>query len=138
MAGHLGLADRVTFVGEVPSHEVWEHLAWADVLLHTGVVAPSGDRDGLPNVIPEAMAAGVPVITSPTAGTTEAIKDGVTGIVLAVDKPEAWVAALRRISSDDAFCESLRIPARAWVEANFDVRANTDRLLARLREAAAP
>jgi len=34
-----------------------------DVLLHTGVVAPSGDRDGLPNVIPEAMSAGVVVVT---------------------------------------------------------------------------
>jgi colanic acid/amylovoran biosynthesis glycosyltransferase len=137
-AGHLGLADRVTFVGQVPSQEVWGHLDWADVLLHTGVVAPSGDRDGLPNVIPEAMAAGVPVVTSPTAGTTEAVRDGVTGVVLPVDPPEAWVPVLRRISADDGFCESLRGNARAWVEANFDVRANTDRLLKRLEAAAAP
>ena len=132
MAGHLGVSDLVTFTGQVPSHEVWEHLSWADALLHTGVVAPSGDRDGLPNVIAEAMAAGVPVLTSPTAGTTEAIRDGETGIVLPVDRPEAWVAALRRLSSDDAQCESLRRAARAWVEANFDVRANTDRLLKKL------
>ncbi len=138
LAGLLGVADLVTFTGQVPPHEVWEHLSWADVLLHTGVVAPSGDRDGLPNVIAEAMAAGVPVITSPTAGTTEAVTDGQTGIVLPVDRPEAWVAALRRLSSDDAYCESLRRPARGWVEANFDVRANTDRLLKRLEAAVAP
>ena len=131
------MAELVTFTGQVPSHEVWEHLSWADVLLHTGVVAPSGDRDGLPNVIAEAMAAGVPVITSPTAGTTEAIRDGETGIVLPVDRPEQWVAALRRLSTDDAYNELLRRPARAWVEANFDVRANTDRLLKRLEAAAA-
>jgi len=137
LAGSLEVADRVTFAGQVPSHEVWEHLAWADVLLHTGVVAPSGDQDGLPNVIGEAMAAGVPVITSPTAGTTEAVTDGVTGIVLPVDMPEYWVSALRRISSDDAFCDSLRHPARAWVEANFDVRTNTERLLKCLEAAAA-
>jgi len=138
MAGHLGVSDRVTFTGQVPSQEVWEHLDWADVLLHTGVVAPSGDRDGLPNVIPEAMAAGVPVVTSPTAGTTEAVKDGVTGVVLPVDQPEAWVSVLRRMSLDDAYCESLRRPARDWVEAHFDVRANTDRLLKRLEAAAVP
>jgi colanic acid/amylovoran biosynthesis glycosyltransferase len=137
-AGHLGLADRVTFVGQVPSQEVWEHLAWADVLLHTGVVAPSGDRDGLPNAIAEAMAAGVPVLTSPTAGTTEAVQDGLTGVVLPVDHPEQWVAVLRRISADDGYCESLRGKARAWVEENFDVRANTDKLLKRLVAAAAP
>ncbi len=138
LAGHLGLADRVTFVGEVSPHEVWEHLEWADVFLHTGVVAPSGDQDGLPNAIGEAMAAGVPVVTSPTAGTTEAVSDGVTGIVLPVDRPEEWVGVLRRISSDDDHCEAVRRAARAWVEANFDVRANTGRLLELLRAAATP
>ena len=138
LAGHLGLADRVTFVGHVPHHEVWDHMDWADVLLHTGVVAPSGDQDGLPNVIGEAMAAGVPVVTSPTAGTTEAVTDGVTGVVLPVDRPEAWVSALRRISSDDDLCEALRKAARAWIEANFDVRVNTDSLLTRLEAAAVP
>ena len=60
----LGLARQVAFTGEVPPAEVWEHLRWADVLLHTGVVAATGDRDGLPNVIPEAMAAGTLVVTS--------------------------------------------------------------------------
>jgi glycosyltransferase involved in cell wall biosynthesis len=138
LAGSLGVANRVTFVGQVPPQEVWEHLEWADVLLHTGVVAPSGDRDGLPNVIAEAMAAGVPVVTSPTAGTTEAVSDGLTGIVLPVDRPEAWVAALRRLSHDDDYCESLRRPARKWIEDNFDVRANTERLLVRLEAAATP
>ncbi len=137
LAGHLGVAERVTFAGQVPSHEIWEHLAWADVLLHTGVVAPSGDRDGFPNAIAEAMAAGVPVVTSPTAGTTEAVTDGATGVVLPVDRPEAWVGVLRRLASDDLFCESLRRPARAWIESNFDVQANTDRLLKRLEAAAA-
>jgi glycosyltransferase involved in cell wall biosynthesis len=137
LAGHLGVSDRVTFVGEVPSQEVWGHLDWSDVLLYTGVVAASGDRDGLPNVIAEAMAAGVPVVTSPVAGTTEAVTDGVTGVVLPVEKPEAWVGVLRRLSSDDAFCESLRRAARAWVEENFDVRANTEKLLRRLEGAAA-
>jgi glycosyltransferase involved in cell wall biosynthesis len=137
LAGHLGIADRVTFAGQVPPHEVWEHLGWADVLLHTGVVAPSGDRDGLPNVIAEAMAAGVPVVTSPTAGTTEAVSDGLTGIVLPVDHPEAWVPVLRRLATDDAHYESLRRQARAWVEEHFDVRVNTDRLLRRFEAAIA-
>jgi glycosyltransferase involved in cell wall biosynthesis len=137
MVGSLGVAERVTFVGHIPPHEVWGQLDWADVLLHTGVVAGSGDRDGLPNVIGEAMAAGVPVITSPTAGTTEAVTDGVSGIVLPVDEPARWVEAIRRLSTDDAHCEALRAAARAWVEANFDVRSNAARLLVRMTQAAA-
>jgi glycosyltransferase involved in cell wall biosynthesis len=129
LAGQLGIAGAVTFTGHLPQHEVWTQLAWADVLLHTGVVAPSGDRDGLPNVIPEAMCAGVLVVTSPAAATTEAITDGVTGIVAPVDAPATWVQALRRFETDDALAERLRVAARRWVEENFNAHHNARRLL---------
>jgi glycosyltransferase involved in cell wall biosynthesis len=135
MAGRLGVAADVTFDGHLPQHEIWEKLTWADVLLHTGVIAASGDRDGLPNVIPEAMAAGVLVVTSPVAATTEAVTDGVSGLVAPAESPEAWVAALRRLSEDDVLAERLRRAARAWVEENFDAHRNSARLLARFREA---
>jgi len=136
LAGRLGVADRIAFTGEVPFQEVWEHLSWADVLLHTGVVAPSGDQDGLPNVIGEAMGAGVVVITSPTAATTEAVTDGVNGLVRSPDEAETWVAALRRLAVDDRFCEALRAAGRRWVEENFNVDINTGKLLVHLRAAA--
>lgn len=134
LAGHLGIGAQVAFTGHLPQHEVWNQLEWADVLLHTGVVAPSGDRDGLPNVIPEAMAAGVLVITSPAAATTEAIAHGRTGLVARVEAADEWVAALRRLASDDAFAEKLRCAAREWVEENFNAHRNAARLLARFRE----
>ena len=129
LAGHLGVASSVTFTGHLPQHEVWTQLAWADVLLHTGVIAPSGDRDGLPNVIPEAMSVGVLVITSPNAATTEAVTYGVTGLVAPVEEVELWVSALRRLSTDDAFAEKLRAAARTWVEENFDAHRNARRVL---------
>lgn len=129
MAGLLGIAADLTFCGHLPQHEVWEQFAWADVLLHTGVIAPSGDRDGLPNVIPEAMSCGVLVVTSPTAGTTEAITDGVSGIVVPEDAPARWVAALRHLASDDVGAEKFRAAARRWVEENFDAHKNAARLL---------
>jgi colanic acid/amylovoran biosynthesis glycosyltransferase len=137
LAGHLGIAGSLTFTGHLPQHEVWEQLAWADVLLHTGVIAPSGDRDGLPNVIPEAMSAGVLVVTSPAAATTEAITQGVTGLVAPVDAPSDWVASLRRLSTDDAFAEKLRVAARRWVEENFDAHKNAERLLREFQRAIA-
>jgi colanic acid/amylovoran biosynthesis glycosyltransferase len=129
LAGHLGIAAQVVFTGHLPQPEVWSQLAWADVLLHTGVIAPSGDRDGLPNVIPEAMSVGTLVVTSPVAATTEAITDGVTGLVAPVDAPEAWVAALRRLSTEDAHAERLRAAAHRWVGENFDAHQNAERLL---------
>ena len=128
LAGHLGIGAEVTFTGHLAQHEVWNQLAWADVLLHTGVIAPSGDRDGLPNVIPEAMSVGVLVVTSPVAATTEAVTDGVSGLVAPAENSAAWVAALRRLAGDDAFAEKLRLAARHWVEENYDAHKNAARL----------
>jgi glycosyltransferase involved in cell wall biosynthesis len=135
LAGHLGIAADLTFTGHLPQHEVWNQLAWADVLLHTGVIAPSGDRDGLPNVIPEAMSVGVLVVTSPVAATTEAITQGITGLTAPVDALADWVSALRRLASDDVFAEKLRRAARCWVEENFDAYKNARRLLTQFESA---
>lgn len=124
----LGLENVVRFRGHRTQAEVADELAWADVLIHTGVVTASGDRDGLPNVIPEAMSAGTVVITSPAAGTTEAITDEVTGLVAPVESSAAWVQALQRVASDDALCERVRLAARQWVELNFDAHRNAARI----------
>ena len=130
LAGSLGVASQISFTGHLPHNEVWDQLEWADVLLHSGVIAQSGDRDGLPNVIPEAMSIGVVVVTSPAAATTEAVTSGHTGLVAAVDEKEEWVEALREISRDDEMVENLRTNARQWVEENFDAHKNAKRLLA--------
>ncbi|MFM1851988.1 MAG: hypothetical protein RIS54_1672 [Verrucomicrobiota bacterium] len=138
LAGDLGIAGQVVFTGQLPHHEVWRQLEWADVLLHSGVIAATGDRDGLPNVIPEAMATGVMVVTSPVAATTEAIDDGVSGLVASVDETEPWVEALDRLRREDALAEGMRAHARRWVEENFNAHANAARLFARFEEAMRP
>lgn len=123
---HLGSVVR--FLGPLPLVEVWRQLEWADVLIHTGIIAPSGDRDGLPNVIPEAMAAGTLVVTSPVAATTEAIQTGVTGLVADVEDATAWVKALRRVIEEDQLAEQMRSAARQWVEQHFDAHRNAAKL----------
>jgi glycosyltransferase involved in cell wall biosynthesis len=136
--GRLGLSPQVKLTGQLPHAEVWVQLAWADVLLHTGIVAPSGDRDGLPNVIPEAMAAGVLVVTSPVSATTEAVQQQRTGLVADVDLPLAWLVALRHLATDDEMAERLRIAARQWVEENYDAHKNTSQLAACFERAIQP
>jgi len=130
-----GLTDRVILTGHLPSTEVWAQLTWADILIHTGVVAPSGDRDGLPNVIPEAMAAGVLVVTSPAAATTEAVQEGVSGRVVSVDAPERWAEVLLELQTNAGLAETLRVNARDWVEREYDSNRNVARLQAAFREA---
>ncbi|HEY0965787.1 MAG TPA: glycosyltransferase family 4 protein [Opitutaceae bacterium] len=138
LARSLGLGEAVTFLGHCDQAKVWAEFAWADVLIHTGIVAPSGDRDGLPNVIPEAMTAGTLVITSPVAATCEAIHDGETGLVASVEDPAAWVAAFRRLASDDILAGRLQQSARRWVETEYNAHRNAERLHDLLLEAARP
>ena len=70
----------------------------------------------------------------PLAGPTEAFPHEYPGLVAPVVDSAAWVAAWRRLGTDDALCERLRAAARAWVQENFDVHRNAASLLARLRQ----
>jgi len=128
LVNRLHLSEFIHFTGHLPQPEVWKNLEWADVLVHTGVIAPSGDRDGLPNVIPEAMSAGVLVVSSSAAATTEAITHEITGLVADVDKPEEWVEAFGRLQASDELCLRLQSAARAWAEENYDAHKNASRL----------
>ena len=130
--GELGLEDVVTLVGPVSPENVAIELNDADILFHTGVVAKSGDRDGLPNVIPEAMACGVAVIISPGEGAQEAVLDGETGMVCGLDDLEAWLKAVIQIQDDSAFTDTLLGAARLWVEENFDALQNAEKLIRHL------
>lgn len=129
LARTLGVADRVQFLGQLPHEDVWSQLSWADVLIHTGIVAESGDRDGLPNVIPEAMAAGTIVVSSAAAATTEAVTDGTTGLIVRGLDESAWVEALRRVAVDTPLSQSIRGGARRWVGENYDAHRNVGELM---------
>ena len=132
----LGLGGFVTFIGPLEYTEIPSQYQWADAFFFTGIVADDGDRDGLPNVIPEAMAYGVSVITTDVSGTTEAIEDGVTGQVVASHEPGAWVSALRRLRNEPEWTARTRAAACVWVKREFDANTNSARLAAELTAAA--
>ncbi|MDB4473859.1 glycosyltransferase [Opitutaceae bacterium] len=132
----LGLGGSVTLLGQLNQSDVLSQLRWADVLLHTGIVAKTGDRDGLPNVIPEAMITGVLVFTSPHAATTEAITDGKTGRVLPVEESERWAKAIESVRDNDPSLESIRRAARQWAEDNYNGEKNARKLSELFVEAA--
>ncbi len=125
----LKLSRQVRFLGSLSEEQTLQELSRADVFLFTGIVAPNGDRDGLPNVIPEAMASGLCVLTSSVGGTLEVIENGKTGLVLPTNEPEKWVQAIQKTQCDDEFCENLRKEARKWVEQNFDSSVNSQKLM---------
>lgn len=123
------LGGRVALKGRLTLEDTMENVGWADVLFHTGIIARNGDRDGLPNVIPEAMASGTIVVASPVSGVVEAIAEGKTGFLIEVQNPSSWVEQCSRIQLDDALAEELRLNARQWVEREFLASRNSGRLL---------
>ena len=86
------------------------------------------DRDGLPNVIIEAMVAGVPVLASPSGAVSEAIKPGFTGELLDPCQPELWASAIYKIRESPSYADELRKNARNWVVQNCDARHNAEAL----------
>jgi colanic acid/amylovoran biosynthesis glycosyltransferase len=114
-----GLGDRVTFAGWRPFDAIADELAQADVLVAPSVTAADGDMEGLPLVIIEAMATGLPVIGSDHSGIPEVVVDGATGIVVPERDAAALAAALERMR-DGAFRKMLGSAARTRVEREFD------------------
>ncbi|HTS17834.1 MAG TPA: glycosyltransferase family 4 protein [Verrucomicrobiae bacterium] len=129
-----GLHDFVTLTGPLPPDQVNDQYLWADIFWHTGIVDPEGDRDGIPNVIPEAFARCLPVISSPTAGPMEAVTHDVTGIIADPSNPAHLTTAVQRLAADPALRQRLSNSGRAWTEHNFLIATNAAILARAFRE----
>ena len=131
----LELTDVVTLCGGQQHERVQEAYDWADIFWHTGIIDAQGNRDGLPNVIPEALAHQLPVICGPVAGATEAVTHEVTGLVVDVTDPVALAGAVKRLADDEPLRRRLGENGRRWVEENFLVSKNVAVLAQAFREA---
>lgn len=115
----LGLDDVVTFRGPSAQHEVRALLQTSDVFVAPCVVGADGNADGLPTVLLEAMASGVPCIASDVTGIPEVVHDG-TGLLVPTGDVPALVDALRRVADPGFDARPLVEAARALVESSFD------------------
>jgi len=123
-----------TFHGKLPRERVLELYRRAAVHCLPCVVAADGDRDGLPTSVLEAMALGVPVVTTDVNGLKEAVIDGRTGVTVPEHSPPALADALERVLRNPALATALADEARGHVEARF-TRERSVSLLRSLFEA---
>lgn len=130
----LGLRDSVRLAGPMEQTRLFEEYWSAGVFCLPCRVLENGDRDGIPNVLMEAMACGLPVVTTPVSGIPEIIRDGVNGRLVPPDDPAALADALVRIDSDRRLAESLSVQARATVRERFDGERFAAELAALFRE----
>jgi glycosyltransferase involved in cell wall biosynthesis len=96
----------------------------------------AGDRDGVPNVLLEAMAVGVPVIAGAAGGVAEAVEDGQSGLLVEPESPELLADAIERVLGDSEL--RARLVAGGFERTGgLDVVTSVVRLRALLAEAAA-
>jgi glycosyltransferase involved in cell wall biosynthesis len=107
--------------------EVVKEMQNAAVLAAPCIVANDGDRDGLPNVIQEALALGLPVVSTDVTGIPEVIQSGKTGLRVPQRDPQALAVAIEQLLEDPALRVRLATEGRRLIEAEFDIRRNTQR-----------
>jgi glycosyltransferase involved in cell wall biosynthesis len=120
MAGRLGIGESVRFLGARSPSEVAEWMGRAAMLVVPSVTARDGDAEGLPTVIPEAAATGLPVVGSDHSGIPEAIDDGRTGFVVPEGQVEALSARMAQLLASADLRRSMGAAARALAERKFD------------------
>ena len=127
-AVELGIADRVDFVGFQSQAQVRERLAETDVFVM------SSFAEGVPVVLMEAMAAGVPPVATRIAGVAELVEHEVSGLLVPPGDVDALTNAIRRLCSDADLRNALATAGRAKVEAEFNIQKEAA-WLARVMEA---
>jgi colanic acid/amylovoran biosynthesis glycosyltransferase len=116
------------FFGALPHEDVLPLYRRARAFCLPCVVAGTGDRDGLPTSVLEAMMLGAPVVTTALAGITEAVIDEDTGLVVSQRDPEALAKALERLLTDDALCARLAERAHERIVGCFSLERSVAKL----------
>jgi glycosyltransferase involved in cell wall biosynthesis len=128
------LADQVTLCGPRTHDQLPEEYSRAHVVAVPSIVDKTGDRDGLPNVVLEAMASGRAIVASKAGAIDAAVKDNETGLLLPAADPLSLALALTRLAHDMQLRERLAITARKHVEQHYDVRNCSERFCRLLEE----
>ncbi len=121
----LGLEERVTLPGWLSPEALRAKMGDSDVLVVPSLVARDGDRDGVPNVLLEAAAVGLPIVACDAGGVGEFVIDGETGALVRPDDPHRLAQAVRAALSDRGGTLQRARNARKKVENEYNLRENT-------------
>jgi colanic acid/amylovoran biosynthesis glycosyltransferase len=133
-----GLSDRVKLHGALRQEGVVRRMRAAHAMVLPSVIRPRGDREGIPVVLMEAMAAGLPVVSSRISGIPELVLDGETGILVEPRDPGGIADALHALAGDAGLRERLGAAGRKRVVERFDLETNVSQLCDQFSRRCAP
>ena len=124
----LQLEDRVLLPGIISHNELPRILAEHDIFAAPCVVHESGRRDGIPNTVIEALAYGLPVVSTTVNALPEVVLDGKTGLAVPPNDPAALADALQRLADDAPLAHRLAHNGKQLAADMFDPTRNNQRL----------
>lgn len=119
------LQEIVKLAGGLPQEDLCDLWQMACVFVLPCTITRNGNRDGIPVVLMEAMASGVPVVSTTVSGIPELVEDGVTGLLVPPDDAEALSQAISHLLADPDLAARLARAGRQRVEREYDVVRNT-------------
>lgn len=129
----LALQDAVILCGALPHQEVIDNYRRSIIFVLPCVLGADGDRDGIPNVILEAMAMQLPVVSTRHSGIPEAVENGVSGLLVPPADAPALAEALAKLLDDPDSRQRFGQQGRQMIVECFDAEQNVKRLLAEFR-----
>ena len=128
LAESLGIGRAVTFTGWLAERRTLGEICGASVVALASRRLPNGDRDGIANILLEALAAGTPVVTTAAGAAAEVIQDGLNGRLVPPDDPEALAAALAEVLVSPETRQRLATAGRRTIADTFDPATNIRKL----------
>lgn len=126
----LGLEDRCKWLGTRTHSEVLKQFGQSDLFVLGCEISQNGDRDGIPNVLVESLAMGVPAISTNISAIPEILIDGRTGVTVPPSDPEKLADGMQRLLTDTKLRRNVIEGGQSFVKDNFDNR----RLIGRLAD----
>ena len=123
-----GLEDQVILHGMMKQEQMPPIIEKCRAFVAPYVETESGDKDGIPTAMLEALASSLPVITTDSGSITEVVDDGVEGLIVPQRDSAAYAAALEKVILDPALEQRLATAARARFDKDFDIRVTERRL----------
>jgi len=128
LAEHLNLDGIVAFAGALSNDRVREYLAPPNLLVAPSVYASDGERDGIPTVLVEAMACGVPVVSTRVSGIPELISNEENGLLVPQRDGAALADAIGRLLTDAKLRDRVIEEGRKTVYSKFDIHRSSRKL----------